>query len=163
MGEVNNEDISDMILQRSNGVIWIAFNGDSPAIYKDDGGTAFVSRVNEPINALGLLNDTLYVAVKSSDGTALVYRLTGTEVFEAISLSVTDTEVISLESYKSKLYLGTKGGHLYSYDESSVELLKEFDTSIEDLYSDGSLLYIMLKNSSKVIIYDGADTSEVES
>ena len=159
--EVNNQDIADMVLQRSNGTLWIAYNGTSPAIYKDQGGTSLAVRVNESINAISVLNDTLYVSVHSSDGTALIYRLTGNVLTEALSLTDAGSEAISLESFRGKLYLGSRSGSLYVYDETSVERLFTFNSSIEKMYTDGFLLYLILKNSSKISVYDGLTMSEV--
>lgn len=159
--EIENTDVGDMILQKSNNTVWVALNGDSPAIYKIEQGSSFVCRVNEKVNALAILNETLYVSVHTTDGTAVIYRLTGNELSEVIGLSEVGSEGICMAEYKGKLYFGATNGKLYAYDESSVDAVKTLDSSISRLYSDGSLLYIILKNSSSVIVYDGTQSGEV--
>lgn len=161
--EVDNQDISDMILQVSNGTLWIACNSPTPAVYKDNRGTSLAANVNEKINALALLNDTLYISAHSSDGTALIYRLSGNVLTEALSLPYLGSEAISLEGFRGKLYLGSSSGALYVYDEISVELLNTFSSSIQKMYTDGFLLYIILKNSSAVFVYDGVNITEAGS
>lgn len=160
--ELNNEDIADIALQYGDPTsIWLAKNGDVPGIYRFNPHNAFITKVNEPINAIAIFEDILYVAVQTSDSTALVYRWTGFILEEMLSLSAVDSEVISLHAFRNKLFLGCKNGNLYSYDGSSATIVHVFGVPLQRLYSDNSLLYIVPRNSKKLFVYDGATFTEV--
>jgi len=160
--DIQNKDIADMIFDRKTGSIWIGYNGTFPSLHKLDEGISFQANINENINALGILNETVYIAVDTEDDTALIYKFTGFSAEEIISLTDVETEVLTMDTYKGKLYLGTMGGELYTYDETSVVLLDAFSSPIDRLYSDASLLYILLRNTSSIIIYDGVQFTEVD-
>ena len=57
--------------------------------------------------------------------------------------------------------MGMKNGSLYSYNGSTVSLVKTFASQVNRLYSDNSLLYIVPRNSKKVQIYDGKSFLEI--
>jgi len=164
--EISNKEIADMIYEETAtaNTIWIAVNGDDPSLYKiEDGqGSSFASRVNEQINTIGILSGTVYISVDTPDDTALIYRNTGVGAEEAIRLTTAGTEVLSMETYNDVLYMGTINGSLYRYDESAVSLVTDFDSPVSRLYSDGSLLYIMLSNADNLIIYDGSGFTEID-
>lgn len=160
--DVNNSDISDIILDKSTGIIWVGVNGSDPSLYKIDDGNSFLTKINEPITSLSILNSTVYISVDTTDDTALVYRFTGFSAEEAISLSDSESEVLSMDSYKGDLYLGSLGGTLYKYDETSVNSINTFDGPIDRLYSDSSLLYILIRNQSSMFVYDGVSFTEVD-
>jgi len=162
MFDIDNKDIADVIYQPSNDTIWLGHNGDEPALYRIEEGTSFVARLNDPINSLAILNSVVYISIDTPDNTASIFRFTGNEANEVISLTDIESEILSMKSYKGSLYLGSLSGILYVYDETAVNSLQVFDAPIEKLYSDGSLLYILLKNSSSIFIYDGASFVEVE-
>lgn len=67
-----------------------------------------------------------------------------------------------MDSYKGDLYLGSLGGTLYKYDETSVNSINTFDGPIDRLYSDSSLLYILIRNQSSMFVYDGVSFTEVD-
>lgn len=160
--DINNDEIIDITLQKGNpDIIWLAKNGSQPSIYKFSPNNTFVSNVSQPINSIAVLGGVLYVSVKTDDSTALVYRWTGFVLENALSLSDIDSEVVSMYSFKNSLYLGSKNGNLYKYDENSLSLVKSFSSSIHRLYSDNSLLYIILRNSKNVTIHDGASFYEI--
>jgi hypothetical protein len=159
--ERQNEDIADILLQKETGTLWIAKNGSIPTIYKIDETSNFQVTVPEQINSLGILNQTLYISVNTDTDTALVYRYNGESLNATISLSEANSEIISIATYKSVMYMGSLSGILYSYDQVSVDSVHTFDSPIQYLYSDGSLLYIVLRNSSKMFVYDGNAFTEV--
>jgi len=164
--ELNNQDISDMLLEETltSTTIWVAVSGSEPSLYKiEDGqGSSFVARVNEPINALGLLSGVIYISVDTPDDTALIYRNSGVGAEEIIRLTDEGTEVQSMETYNEALYLGTINGSLYRYDEAAVSLVTTFSGPVSRMYSDGALLYIMLSNAENLIVYDGSTFTEIE-
>lgn len=159
--DLDNSDISDIILQKGTGTFWVACNSSQPMLFKIEEGSSFAVSINEPINALGILNSVVYLAVDTADDTALVYRYNGETLDEAIGISDSGSEIISMATYKQSLYLGSLNGALYKYSESSADLLRSFIAPIAKLYSDSSLLYILLKNYPNLIIYDGVNFSEV--
>lgn len=159
--DLNNDDIADIMHQRETDTLWIAKNGSSPGVYKIDETSNFQVNVPEPINSLGLLNSSVYIAVNTTTNTALVYRYNGESLNAIISLSEANSEVVSLANYKRTLYLGTLSGVLYKYDELSVDSVHTFSSPIQSLYSDGALLYIVLRNSSSMYVYDGNAFTEV--
>jgi len=160
--EINNDDIADIALDPSTPpVVWLGKNGESPAIYKFSPNNSFITNVNEKINALAVYGGVLYISAQTSDSTALIYRWTGFVLEEAISFSDIDSEVISMCSFRDKLYFGLKNGNLFSYDGSSSTIVKVFASPIQKLYSDNSLLYVVLRNSKTMTVYDGQNFSEV--
>lgn len=160
--DVNNEDVSDIAVQKSMNVVWLAKNGEQPAIYRLNPINSFITYVNEQINCITFFGDTLYVSVKTSDSTALVYRWTGFVLEEAFSLSEVDSEITTMYQYENKLFLGCKNGNLYSYDESILSFVRSFGFQFMRLYSDNSLLYIVLRNAKKLFVYDGDTFTEVQ-
>lgn len=163
--ERENSVISDIILQKTKkeNIIWVAINESKPALYKiDNNGSSLILRTNENINALAILTDTVYIAVETEDGRALIYRNSGLGPDPVIELDERYSEVISMSNYNKNLYFGTVGGMLYRYDEAAVNLVNVFNSPIEKLYSDDALLYIILRNSNKIIIYDNTEFREVE-
>jgi len=159
--DVNNDDVSDIVVQKSNNSVWLSKNGENPSIYKIDPINSFITYVNEKINCISFYEDVLYVSVKTSDSTAFVYRWTGFILEEAFSMSDIDSEITSMCQYGKKLFLGCRNGNLYAYDQSSLSLVKYFAFSFYRLYSDNSLLYIIPSNSKIITIYDGNLFSEV--
>lgn len=160
--DLNNDDISDIAVQKSKDIVWLAKNSSQPSIYKLNPINSFITYVNEPINCIAFYADILYISVQTSDSTALVYRWTGILLEEAFSMSNTDSEINSMYEYNSKLFFGCKNGDLYSYNESSLSFVRSFDFQFSKLYSDNSLLYIVPKNSKSLFIYDGNKFSEVQ-
>tara|TARA_B100001778_G_scaffold334404_1_gene345630 strand:+ start:41033 stop:42505 length:1473 start_codon:yes stop_codon:yes gene_type:complete len=163
--ERDNSIISDIVLQRTatGDVVWAAINESQPGLYRiDNSGASLILRTNEDINALALLTDTVYIAVATDDGRALIYRDSGLGPAPVIELEESQSEVISMENYSDNLYIGTVGGMLYRYDEAAVNLIQTFNAPIEKLYSDDALLYIILRNSTKIIVYDNATFTEVD-
>jgi hypothetical protein len=163
--------IADIIVQpsvqvaedRVEDIVWIAVNEDQPGLYRSDStGTSLVLRTNEVINALAILTETVYIAVETDDGRALIYRDSGLGPAPVIELEQEGTQVISLENYNKNLYFGTVSGELYRYDEAAINLVNTFEAPIERLYSDDALLYIILRNSTKIIVYDNATFTEVD-
>jgi len=164
--DISNGDIADMILEQTStteSTIWIGYNGDEPALYKieDGAGSSFITRINEPITSLGFLTGVVYIAVDTSDDTALVYRNTGVGAEAVIQLDTEGSEVLTMDTYNDMLYMGTLNGSLYRYDESAVNLVTTFDKPVERLYSDGALLYILLRNEPTMTVYDGSSFTEV--
>tara|TARA_B100000614_G_scaffold262909_1_gene300834 strand:+ start:328119 stop:329555 length:1437 start_codon:yes stop_codon:yes gene_type:complete len=161
--DIDNQDIGDIIYQTASNTVWLGYNGPEPALYKSDSqGISFAARVNEPINSLSVLNGVVYIAVDTPDDTALVYRFTGVGVEQVIGLTEMETEILSMGTYKGNMYLGSMNGDLYLYDETAISLLTQFSNPIDRIYSDGSLLYILLRNNSSIHIYDGTQFVEVE-
>ena len=160
--DLEKDSVADIVLQKgTNPVVWLAKNGEQPSIYKFNPNNSFITNVNEQINVLAALGGVLYVAVQTTDSTALIYRWTGFVLEEAISLSDIDSEVISMYSFRNKLFFGCRNGSVYAYDENSSVLVKTFSSPIQRIYSDNSLLYIILRNSKSVTVYDGANFTEV--
>jgi len=80
---------------------------------------------------------------------------------EIISLDLIDSEIIAMYHFDNKLFMGCKNGNLYSYDGATISLVKTFSSQIGRLYSDNSLLYIILRNSKMIQIYDGQTFLEI--
>lgn len=161
--DLENNKIVDVVLQNNaeQDILWIAVNGEEESyIYKGDPSTTFVSNVNEKIVAIGLYNEVLYISVDTADDTAFVYRFTGSGLTEAFSFNDSNSLINAMEGYKNKLYLGSENGILYSYDESSVANVMNFNSPIERLFTDNALLYVVLRNNKQIIIYDGSNFSE---
>lgn len=162
--ERDNQEIADVIVQRtvSGDVVWIGINEIEPGLYRlDDSGASVVLRTPEQIAALAILTDTVYIAVETEDNRALIYRDSGFGPATVIDLDDTDSQVLSMANYSGELYFGTIGGHLYRYDEAAINLVNTFSRPIEYLFSDGALLYIVLRNSTDFIVYDKAVFTEV--
>lgn len=159
--DIENNDIADIVVQESTGDVWLAKNGSQPSLYKFSPGSSFITYVNEEINCLAIFGDIPYVSVKTSDSTALVYRWTGFVLEEIISLDLIDSEIIAMYHFDNKLFMGCKNGNLYSYDGATISLVKTFSSQIGRLYSDNSLLYIILRNSKMIQIYDGQTFLEI--
>ncbi len=159
--DLSNSDIADISLDGET--LWVGCNADDASyLYRIDDGSALVGSVSESINALGILNSIVYISCKTEDGTALIYRYNGYTIEECISLTDIASEIKTMDSYKGSLYMGSVGGNIYKYDESSVTLLSSFGSSIHKVYSDSSLLYILFNNKSSIVIYDGSNFSEVQ-
>jgi hypothetical protein len=163
--DIDNADIADIISHRDvdgNDILWAGVNGSTPSIYNFNPNGSLVATSAEPINSLAIYNDSLFVAVDTPDDTALVYRFVGLNDLEpTITLTEYSSEIQSMQAYKGALYLGAMGGGLYRYDDNAVNLIANFISPIHLLYSDSSLLYILLKNSSNMIIFDGTTFKEV--
>jgi len=160
--DLDNDEISDIAIQKSNNTVWLAKNGNQPAIYKLSPANSFITYVNEMVNCISFYGDVLYIAVKTSDSTALAYRWTGFALEEAFSISDPDSEITNMYQYNNKLFFGTKNGNLYTYDETSITFIKSFGSQFMKIYSDNSLLYIVPRNSKKLFIYDGSKFTEVQ-
>ncbi len=159
----NNSDvIADMVVQNdSKQTVWVGMNGAKSSIYKYNPNGSFITNVEKKIISLAMLGSVLYIGVETSDSTALIYRWTGFVVEEAIKLSEAESEVVSMYAFKNKLFFGSQNGRLYSYDENSAILIRQFSYPISKIYSDNSLLYVMLRNSKSVFVYDGLNFTEV--
>ena len=163
--ERNNSIISDIILQKNNeeDIIWVAVNEDQPGLYRiDSSGSSLILRTNENINSLAILTGIIYISVSTEDGRALIYKNSGFGPIPVIELEEDQSEVISMSNYNKNLYFGTIGGTLYRYDEAAVNTVETFDAPIDRLYSDDALLYIILRNSKKIIVYDNTAFTEVD-
>lgn len=160
--DLNNEEIADICYKKSDQSVWLAKNGEKPCIYKLNPSSSFVSYVNERINVLCDYKDSIYIAVETSDSTCLIYKWTGFLLEEIIRISDIDSEVISMFEYNGKMFFGCKNGNLYTYNESNVSLVRNFESEISRLYSDNSLLYIILRNNNNISVYDGNSFSEIK-
>lgn len=160
--DIDNEEVSDIAVQKNMNIVWLAKNGKQPAIYRLNPINSFITYVNEPINCITFFGDTLYVSVRTTDSIALVYRWTGFVLEEAFSLSEVDSEITTMHQYENKLFLGCKNGNLYSYDESTLNVVRSFSFQFMRIYSDNSLLYIVPRNAKKLFVYDGKIFSEVQ-
>ena len=159
--DLNNADIADMILQSTTDVVWMAVNGNAPGIYKFTPQSSLVANLSEEVNSLCFYDNVLYISIKTSDNTALMQRWTGFVIEEVFALTVMDSEIITMAEYKGKLYCGSKNGNLSVYDKTSVTNIRNLSGSINKLYSDGNLLYIVTSGSKNVQIFDGNQYTEV--
>lgn len=160
--DLDNADISDVALNKRTGDVWAAINGDAPAIYKFTPASSLITYVNEEINCITFYDNVLYISAKTEDSTALIYRWTGFLIEEVFALTNIDSEVVSVQEYRGKLYLGSRNGDLHVYDKSVVSTIKNFGKQISKLYSDVSLLYIVTESSKNLQVFDGSAYTEVQ-
>ena len=158
-----NQDIADISYDSSDNSLWIGLNGSEAGLFNYKNTVRLATSVDRDILALSVFGNNVYLSFDNSDENALIYRFTGSRLQEAINLKEPQTKIISMSVYRNNLYLGSIGGDLYQYNESSINLIKTFESSIQDLYADNSLLFISLKNSNNFHVFDGEDFTEIGS
>lgn len=165
-GEVD-KNIADIIINYTDNSIYVAFNEDSPVIYKFAAAInlpvvkSFITFVEKPIVSIAFYNDVLYIALDTNNKVAQVLRWNGTQIEEAFTLTNVDSQILSMTAYKNNLFFGCLNGALYAYDGNTVTLLRIFTSSVHRIYTDNNLLYIINSNSKVLTIYNQINFTEV--
>jgi hypothetical protein len=156
--EEQNTQIADMVVRKFWNVtperteivqeVFYAVNDENTGtVYKNPRTYQFA--VNEPVLCMVGYDENIYVSVKNTTNTAQIYRWDNTIVEEAITLTDTDSSIISMVYHKDKIYLGSANGTLYSYNRLTLSVVSNFNSGIISLYSDGNVLGIILSNNKK--------------
>jgi hypothetical protein len=107
--------------------------------------------------AVGVYNSLTYVATKSATNKGTLYRYTGALTVDAINTFTDSDSVINcIANHGIKMYLGFENGNVYSYDGSVLVKVDEMPNPVSSLMSDGSSLYLAMRNDDGVYIYDGS-------
>lgn len=144
---------SILIVPKSNSFdIWSTLGGSSPELIKNQ--SVFLS-LDDRVNTMSFFEDTIYLGAKTSSDTGKLQRLIGNTLTTIYSFSENDSYIVSLVGLSSKLYVGLRNGDLYSFDGSSMRYITTFNSEINAMYSDGSLLFIAIEKEDQLQIYDG--------
>ena len=150
-------------------------SGVSAELYKN---LAFVSNLEGDATALEIYNNVLYIAIKDDENKGVLQRLTGGSVNsvanndqqfidadEAIvnSLYSADSVINAMEVFDNTLFLGLDNGELLSFGGATVS--SENSTylnvkSINNIETDGILLYIFFENTTEILVMSKDDSGD---
>lgn len=151
----DDTSIADVAVDISNNELWAVTAGDSKRLYKvTDFPTALPVFEDSP-TAIAVYQTMPHVATKSSDYLATLYRYNGTSMELVNEFTESDSTINSMAVHGSSLYLGMENGLIYSFDGLNFDIVGVMENPVKTVYSDGNLLYLVLKNSTTLFVYNG--------
>jgi len=167
---LDNREVSVFMLDGAD--LYAAFAGGSdgslPQLYKN---LTLLSLLDEEATAMEIYNGILYVAIKDSENKGILQRFTdsmGTVVNNSSrylnsaqtllnSLYSADSVINAMEVFDDTLFLGLENGELLSF-RGSIVSSENSDylniRSINEIKTDGNLLYIFFDNTTEMLIMD---------
>jgi hypothetical protein len=140
-----------------SGVAWVATSGTANSLYSIEDYPQKVYTFTGVPTAVGVYNSLTYVATKSATNKGTLYRYTGALTVDAINTFTDSDSVINcIANHGIKMYLGFENGNVYSYDGYVLVKVDEMSNPVSSLMSDGSSLYLAMRNDDGVYIYDGS-------
>lgn len=123
-----------------------------------------VTTFSHPITAIALYNNVIYIAIHNEvEYKSSIYKYVYTQTPILVnSFDIEYSKITSMVQFKSKLYIATQGGKLYSFDGSSFSEIEEFEKPIKQLKSDERYLYIGMFNSDNMYTYNGEEIFEMD-
>lgn len=131
---------------------WIAVGGSMPALFKNQ--TSQVS-LDGNVSVMAFFDGTVYLAIKTTSNTGTLQRFVAGAISTVATFTDSDSYITSLAEFESELYIGLKNGELHKFTGSSSSLVDDMGSGISNLFSDGTLLYVSLDNSTDISIFDG--------
>jgi hypothetical protein len=153
--------------------IWIVYSDeDNPSLvssrlYRNNN---FISDlVGEP-TALALFEDTIYIAIRDVENKGVLQRYTGSTVESVAdneeqylddndsvinSLYSSDSVIVSMIEFDSKLFLGLENGELLSFNGVSVSSENNDFMNIKSIKKidvEGTALYVFFENTTELMI-----------
>lgn len=158
---VKAEDAVDILATSTQNKLYFATNDTFGKIYVADPNPSFLVQASKKISALGYYKDVLYVSYINDNQTAEVVKYADGVFSEAFGLMIENSQVIAMTSYRENLFVATRNGSLYVYNNTSLTFVRNFDTQINRLYTNQDLLYITFKNNKNIFVSDGTTFTEV--
>lgn len=148
--------IADIAVDIVNNELWAITTGASKRLYKaTDFATALPVFEDDP-TAVAVFQSMPHITTKSSEYLATLYRYNGTDLELVNAFTESDSTVNSMAVHGSNLYLGMENGLVYSFDGLNFDIVDVMDNPVKTVYSDGNLLYLALKNSTTLYVYNGS-------
>lgn len=115
---------------------------------------ATAAELAEPeLTALTKLSNLLYVSTYDEDaGDSFVYKYDGAAAKVA---TVSGAKVLSMASYKDKVYMGLDDGGIMELDGTSLSTSNSVTGAVDRLRSDGTLLFASATGASRFYTFDG--------
>ena len=106
-------------------------------------------------------NGIYFSTYDNKKDTSKVYRSDLSEATLLYTFVNSLSEVKSTSIFNNKLYFGLQNGEVWSYNGFAFVLVTTFAESISTLYGDREYLYIGLKDSNSVYLYNGENFTEL--
>ena len=152
--------------------MYYTFVGDdllniSPQLYKN---LTLLSTLEGEATSLEFYNNILYVAIKDDENKGILQRLSAGTVNTVVdndsqfldssqtilnSLFTADSVINTMEVFDDILFLGLDNGELLSFQGASIVSENSSNLnikSINNLKTDGNLLYIFFDNTTEILI-----------
>ena len=113
------------------------------------------------ITALRFFNNILYIGSKNSENKGILERRNNNVISIINSFSSYNSIINVMDVFNSNLFIGCENGELYVFNGISLSLINSFSSSIINLFTDNSTLYIFLKGESKIVSYNCVDFSNI--
>jgi len=165
---IENRLVSTFLYDETN--LYYAFVEDgenSPQLYRN---LTLLSALDGEATSLKVYNSILYVAIKDDENKGILQRLSGGSVNTVSdnvsqfldssgtilnSLYLSDSVINAMEVFDNTLFLGLENGSLLSFSGATVSTENDdyLDTrSINNVKTDGNLLYILFDNTTEILI-----------
>ncbi len=145
----------------NDGSVWVIV-GNAKTLYQIDEYPVFVlSLTNEP-TAISSFNNQIYLATVSDLNQGTLNRYTGASSIEIImEFDIPDSNITCMISHYAILYIGMQNGSVYAYDGATIFLVDQLPNPIASMSSDGSSLYLALRNSDNAYVLNSGSFIEV--
>jgi hypothetical protein len=149
--------ITDVLF--ASGYVWVTTTGGGNYLYRVGEYPLRVYTFSSQPTALGSYNSQLYVATTTAaTNKGTLYRYTGASTIESVyAFSGSDSAVNCMAEHAGKLYIGLENGGVFEYDGSTFASIADVSNPVRSIVSDGNSLYLVMKNSSDLMIYNGSD------
>jgi len=120
-----------------------------------------LSLSNEP-TAIASFNNQIYIATVDELNLGTLNRYTGASSIEVIiGFEIPDSNITCMAGHAANLYLGMQNGSVYIYDGATITLVDQLTNPVASMSSDGSSLYLALRNSDKAYVLNNGSFVEV--
>ena len=99
------------------------------------------------ILSMSIYNEVLYLGEETKEAKGLLQRHTGGHIESIFEITTLDSSINSMVVFDGKLFLACANGELYSFNGTTVQLERTFESGLHRIGTDGNLLYIFLNNS----------------
>ena len=152
----NNVEVGSflVILNGSDIVVWTAFGGTSPSLFKNKSSYVSLSGL---ATSMALFSSELYLGIKTSGNKGKLQKIEETSVTDVYDFTDLDSVIMTMQEYDDSLYIGLQNGELHKFDGTTMTGIPVYDfgSQIDSLNSDGTLLYIGVEQTGSVYVYNG--------
>jgi hypothetical protein len=149
------DEVTAVLVQKNGDLIdvWTAFGGSSPSLFRNQ--TLFLN-LDYDATAIAGYNDVIYLTLKDSTNKGILQKVNNQSISTITTFTSDDSFINSMAASEDILYMGMHNGDLYSYNGSSTTFISNRGNEIVSLYSDNALLYVFLRHSDSIEVYDGS-------
>jgi hypothetical protein len=176
--DARNSSVVDIVANNQFNEVYVAINNGVGEVYKITSNTlvliedeketvkktlnkSVLTKLSLTVSSLAYYDDSLFIAVQTSELKGICYRWTGSSLDNAFAINDDNSIINTMTEYKNMLFFGLANGYLQQYSQNAITKIYEFSSAIDKIYTDRNVLYIIVKYSKNLYSFDGFVVREI--